>query len=84
MKGLREDCLIGLGAVDCRSEHIDTPEEIVARVDEAAKYVDWRRLSLNPDCGFAPDKRFDIPLDEAYQKLHNEAEAAQRLREKYG
>ena len=41
-------------------------------------------LSLNPDCGFAPGIAADIPLDEAYLKLKNEAEAARRLREKYG
>ena len=107
LKEMPEDSLIGLGSVDCRFEHIDTPEEIVARVEEAMKYVDPRRLSLNPDCGFAPAATntrvsspwlppdtpatpleplidSDIPMDEAYLKLKNEAEAARRLREKYG
>ncbi len=83
IKQLPEDSLIGLGSVDCRSEHVDTPEEIVARVEEAMRYVEPERLSLNPDCGFAPDKSFDIPLNEAYSKLKNEAEAARRLRDKY-
>jgi 5-methyltetrahydropteroyltriglutamate--homocysteine methyltransferase len=84
LKELPEDSLIGVGAVDCRFEHVDTPEEIVERVEEAMKYVAPERLSLNPDCGFAPAKGWDIPLDEAYLKLKNEAEAARRLREKYG
>ena len=83
IKQLPEDSLIGLGSVDCRSEHVDTPEEIVARVEEAMRYVEPERLSLNPDCGFAPDKSFNIPLNEAYSKLKNEAEAARRLRDKY-
>jgi 5-methyltetrahydropteroyltriglutamate--homocysteine methyltransferase len=78
------DSLIGLGCVECRFEHIDTPEEIVARVEEAIRYVEPERLSLNPDCGFAPGLASEIPLDEAYHKLRNEAEAARRLREKYG
>ncbi len=83
IKKLPEGSLIGLGSVDCRSEHVDTPEEIVARVEEAMRYVEPERLSLNPDCGFAPDKSFNIPLNEAYSKLKNEAEAARRLRETY-
>lgn len=83
IKQLPEDSLIGLGSVNCRSEHVDTPEEIVARVEEAMRYVEPERLSLNPDCGFAPDKSFNIPLNEAYSKLKNEAEAARRLRDKY-
>ena len=84
LKELREDCLIGLGCVDCRSEHVDTPEEIVARVEAAMRYIEPERLSLNPDCGFAPSIKFAIPLDEAYLKLRNEAEAARILRDKYG
>ncbi len=55
----------------------------MARVEEAMKYVDPERLSLNPDCGFSPGRAAYAPLDEAYAKLKNEAEAARRLREKY-
>jgi len=83
LKELPEDALIGLGSVECRLEHIDTADEIVARVEEAMKYVEPERLSLNPDCGFAPGKASDIPLDEAYLKLRNEAQAARILRDKY-
>ena len=84
LRELPEDKLIGLGAVECRFEKIDTTEEIVARVEEAMKHVDPERLSLNPDCGFAPGLAIDMPLEEPYLKLKNEAEAARRLRERYG
>ena len=80
LRELPDDKLIGLGAVECRFEKIDTTEEIVARVEEAMKHVDPERLSLNPDCGFAPGLAIDMPLEEPYLKLKNEAEAARRLR----
>jgi 5-methyltetrahydropteroyltriglutamate--homocysteine methyltransferase len=83
LKEMPEDSLIGLGSVECRFEHVDTPEEITARVEEALKYVEPERLSLNPDCGFSPGRAAYASLDEAYAKLKNEAEAARRLREKY-
>ena len=83
LKELPEDRLIGLGSVDSRFEKIDTPEEIITRVEEAMKYVAPERLSLNPDCGFAPGMAIDVPLDEPYMKLKNEAEAARHLRDKY-
>ena len=83
LKELPEEALIGLGAVECRMEHIDSPEEIVARVESAMQHVAPERLSLNPDCGFSPGKESQIPLEEAYVKLKNEAEAARLLREKY-
>ena len=83
LKEMPRDSFIGLGSVECRFEHIDTPEEIVARVEEAMKYVEPERLSLNPDCGFSPGRQAYAPLEEAYAKLKNEAEAARRLREMY-
>ncbi|MBI2444289.1 MAG: cobalamin-independent methionine synthase II family protein [Candidatus Magasanikbacteria bacterium] len=74
---------VGLGCVDCRFAHIDTPEEIVARVQRALRYVPAERIILNPDCGFAPGSQAEVPLDEAYQKLKNEARAAEILRAQY-
>jgi 5-methyltetrahydropteroyltriglutamate--homocysteine methyltransferase len=42
------------------------------------------RITLNPDCGFAPGSAADVSLDEVYIKLKNEVTAAQRLRDKHG
>lgn len=74
---------IGLGCVDCRFEHIDTPGEIVGRVEKALTFVAPERLTLNPDCGFAPGSERVMSLDEPYLKLKNEVAAAQILRKKY-
>ena len=84
LKELPEDKLVGLGCVDCRGAHIDTPEEIVARVEQALRHIRPEQITLNPDCGFAPGSAADIPIDEAYQKLKNEVHAAEILRDKYG
>ena len=83
LKELPEDKLIGLGAVECRFEKIDTQDQIVGRVEEALKHVDAKRLSINPDCGFSPGLEGEMPLEEPYQKLKNEAAAARRLRQLY-
>jgi 5-methyltetrahydropteroyltriglutamate--homocysteine methyltransferase len=82
LRALPEDRLIGLGCVDVRGEQIDTVEQIVARVTEAQQYVDAARLSLNPDCGFAPGSAAEIPIDEAYAKLQHESQAAAILRDR--
>ncbi|MBI4550956.1 MAG: cobalamin-independent methionine synthase II family protein [Candidatus Latescibacteria bacterium] len=83
LRELPGDTTVGLGCVDCRSEHIDTPEEVAGRVERALQYLPPERVALNPDCGFAPGNAADIPIDEAYAKLRNEALAAEMLREKY-
>ena len=84
LRELPERVGIGLGCVDCRGEVIDAPETIVARVEQAMEHVDKARISLAPDCGFAPGNAAEIPVDEAYQKLRNMARAAQVLRQRHG
>ena len=75
---------IGLGCVDVRGPKIPTPEKIVLRVTEAMRHVDPSRLTLNPDCGFAPGSAHDTPLEEAYLKLRAMTEAARILRARFG
>ncbi len=75
---------IGLGVVDVRGEIADSPEQIVARVEKALKYLAPEQITLNPDCGFAPTSTNPISLEEAYQKLWAMAQAAGILRERYG
>jgi 5-methyltetrahydropteroyltriglutamate--homocysteine methyltransferase len=78
---LRPDLEIGLGCVDVTPGKIDSAETIAARVRKALKHLAPERVTLNPDCGFAPGSGAVVSLDEAYQKLCNEAEAARMLRE---
>ena len=82
-KDLREDLEIGLGCVSCDPGQIDLADEIVARVESALQYLDPARITLNPDCGFAPGSAAKVSLEEVATKLKNEVEAAHRLREKY-
>ncbi|MBL9201777.1 MAG: cobalamin-independent methionine synthase II family protein [Opitutaceae bacterium] len=81
---LRPDFEIGLGCVDVTPGKIDPAETIAARVRQAAKFLDPRRITLNPDCGFAPGSGAVVSIDEAYKKLCHEAEAARILRAEFG
>ena len=77
---LRSDLEIGLGCVDVTPGRIDSAETIAARVRQAVQHLAPARITLNPDCGFAPGSGAVVSLDEAYQKLRNEVEAANMLR----
>src|SRR5438105_1627730 len=77
---LPQNVKVGLGCVDVRFPEIDTPQTIAARVQKALEHVATQRLWLNPDCGFAPGKDHEIPLEEAYLKLKNLASGAKLLR----
>jgi 5-methyltetrahydropteroyltriglutamate--homocysteine methyltransferase len=80
---LPERMRLGFGCLDVRCAERETPEVIVGRVRQALRHVPPERLTLNPDCGFAPSGTNPIPLDEPYAKLRALAEAAQRLRAEF-
>jgi 5-methyltetrahydropteroyltriglutamate--homocysteine methyltransferase len=84
LAGLPAGMRLGFGCVDVRCAGPETPEAIVARVRQALRHVPAGRLTLNPDCGFAPSGNNPIPLDEPYAKLKALAEAARRLRAEFG
>ena len=80
---LREDLEIGLGCVDVTPGRVDSAETIAARVRKAVQFLDPKRITLNPDCGFAPGSGAVVNIDEVYRKLSNEAEAARILRAEF-
>ena len=59
-------------------------ETIVQRVEMALEFLAPTRITLNPDCGFAPGSAAQVSIDEVYTKLKNEVEASRRLRDRYG
>ena len=77
---LRPDFEIGLGCVDVTPGKIDSAETIANRVRKALKHLAADRITLNPDCGFAPGSGAVVSIDETYRKLCNEAEAARILK----
>ena len=77
---LPKEMRLGLGCLDVRCAEVETIDQIVGRVRRALQYVPAERLTLNPDCGFAPSGNNPIPLDEPYAKLKVLGEAARQLR----
>ena len=78
------DKTLGLGVIDHTDTHVERPEEVADRVERAMEYVPIERITLNPDCGFAPSSANPMDLDEAYLKLRSMCQGAQLLREKHG
>jgi 5-methyltetrahydropteroyltriglutamate--homocysteine methyltransferase len=77
---LREDFELGLGVVDVTPGVEQTPDMIVKRVERALARVDAKRITLNPDCGFAPGSAAKVDIGEVERKLRAEGEAAKLLR----
>lgn len=81
---LREDFEVGLGVVDVTPGAPEAAPLIASRVAHALTRIDKSRITLNPDCGFAPGSAAKVDIDEVYLKLKAEAEAARLLRARYG
>ena len=84
LRGLRQDLEIGLGCVSVEPGRIDSVRTIVDRVRRALEHVAPGRITLNPDCGFAPGLGARVNPEEVYTKLCNEVAAARLLRAEYG
>jgi 5-methyltetrahydropteroyltriglutamate--homocysteine methyltransferase len=75
---------IGLGVVNPRTDEIEPPEQIVARVKQLAKFYDPEKIFLNPDCGFGTFAERNVNTNEtAKKKLATIAAAAQELRREF-
>ena len=83
LKHFPDDKVVGLGVIDHTDVHVETPEEVVSRVENAMEFVPKERISLNPDCGFSPSSSNPMDLDEAYMKLRAMSQGARLLRQKY-
>jgi 5-methyltetrahydropteroyltriglutamate--homocysteine methyltransferase len=83
LRGLREDLEVGLGCIDVMPGRIVDVDAVVKRVERAAHYIAPERITLNPDCGFSPGAGAKVDMDEVYQKLKIEVEAARRLRDAF-
>lgn len=72
---------IGYGSVNPRTLDVESPDEIVSRVQQVAKVVGPERVFLNPDCGFGTfaDRPVGTP-DIAFRKLCALSQAAEQLR----
>ncbi len=75
---------LGLGCIDHCDRRVETPEEVVARVEAAMAHVGKERIALHPDCGFSPSVQNPMDLDEAYLKLKAMCDAARALRARHG
>jgi 5-methyltetrahydropteroyltriglutamate--homocysteine methyltransferase len=80
LKRFPEGKILGLGCIDHTDRKVESPEEVVARVERAMNFVPKEQITLNPDCGFSPSSVNPMDFDEAYYKLKAMCRGAELLR----
>jgi len=81
---IKDNCILGLGVMNPRTDDIEPLENILARVEEVMKYIPKERIWLNPDCGFATFANRPVSTMEIIdKKLARLNEAKNTLRQLY-
>lgn len=58
LKSLRPNLAIGLGVIDIKTNTVESPDQVAARIDHAAQILGPDRIKwVHPDCGFWMNKR---------------------------
>jgi len=73
------DKIVVLGLVTTKKNVLETADQLLARINEAARYFPREQLALSPQCGFASGiKGNPIDLEMQERKLRLVAEVAHR------
>jgi 5-methyltetrahydropteroyltriglutamate--homocysteine methyltransferase len=73
-----EGKVVVLGLVSTKTPQLEDVDEVVARIDEAAQYVDIDNLAVSPQCGFASVAKGgnNLSQQDQFRKLRVVADAA--------
>lgn len=80
LRFVRAGTTVVLGVVSTKSARVESVDEVVARVEEAARYVPLDRLAVSPQCGFASTiEGNDLTADQQWRKFEVLLTAAERI-----
>ncbi len=80
LREVPDDKLVVLGLVTTKTPRRETPEELMARIREASRYVPMERLALSPQCGFATSVIGNqLSVEDEKRKLKTIVETARRV-----
>jgi 5-methyltetrahydropteroyltriglutamate--homocysteine methyltransferase len=77
LKRVPQDRVVVLGLVTTKKPRLESKEELLGRIREAARYIDEERLALSPQCGFASTWQGNkVTEEDQRKKLELVAETA--------
>jgi len=74
-----KDKVVVLGLVSTKDASMEKQDDLLRRIDEAAKYMPMENLTLSPQCGFASMAAGNIMTeDQQWRKMDLVMETAQK------
>jgi len=72
--------IVAMGVVSSKVPELESDEEILRRMDDAAQYLDMSRLAISPQCGFASVwYGNDLTEDDQWRKLELVTRTANKI-----
>lgn len=72
--------MVVLGLITTKTGRLESVDEVVARIDEASRFIDVDQLAVSPQCGFASGiSGNDLTADEQWRKLELVQQVADRV-----
>jgi 5-methyltetrahydropteroyltriglutamate--homocysteine methyltransferase len=80
LRFLPKDKTVVLGLVTSKDPHLENEDDLLRRIDEAARFAPIEQLAISPQCGFggSADNAFMTP-DEQWKKLELVVRIADRV-----
>jgi 5-methyltetrahydropteroyltriglutamate--homocysteine methyltransferase len=80
LRFIPQDKMVVLGLVSTKAARLETQDDLLRRIDEAARYVPLERLALSPQCGFASTAAGNLLTEEEqWRKLELVVETARKV-----
>lgn len=75
-----EGPIVAMGIVSTKRGEVETEDALLARIDEASRYVDVGQLAISTQCGFASSSEGnELDEDSQWRKLEVIGRAADRI-----
>ncbi len=80
LRFMPRDKVVALGLISSKNPQLESQDQLLRRIDEAAKYVSVENLALSPQCGFASTAPGNmLTPDERKRKLELVVETARKV-----
>lgn len=80
LRHMPDDVTVVLGLISTKTPVLESSDDLVRRIDEAARHVPIERLAISPQCGFASIAEGNkLSMDDQRRKLELAVETAARV-----
>lgn len=73
------ETIVVLGIVDTKSRTVETEDELLAKLEEASRYIDVAQLAISPQCGFSSAVGINDATEIQWEKIDVMCRVADRV-----